>query len=263
MSDRHHSPRFLTTALAALLFSALSLAGASHASTTVTVRPDATGSSNADAFVATGPTNNLTGNNYGAGGAVAVTAALAKGAFDSLIRIDVSNATSIFDTAYGTGGWAIDSIVLELTSTTPNNAIFNSPNTAGMFGVSWFGNDVWTEGTGSPNTPTTNGVVWNDVAALVSGAQSLGTFSYDAAGTDQYALALSGGLTADVLSGGQVGLYLTAADSAVSALFGSRNNGTTANRPALIITASPVPEPGRAALAIIGALALVMRRRRV
>jgi hypothetical protein len=158
--------------------------------------------------------------------------------------------------------WTIDSILLELTSATPNNAIFNSPNATGLFSVNWFANDGWTEGSGTPSSSSTSGIVWNDMAGLTSGAQSLGTFAYDASGTDQYMLTPSAGLLTDLYGGNQASLWLAAADSQISALFNSRNNGVASNRPALIITASAVPEPGRILLIAMGMLSLLIRRRK-
>jgi hypothetical protein len=234
------------------------------ASVTVTLRPDSTTPANGDAFVTTGPTNNLTGNNYGAAGALAVTAALTRGTFDSVIRMDLATAKSQFDTAFGAGLWSIDSIVLELTSAnaSPNNTTFNSPNTAGQFEVRWFGNDAWTEGTGNPTNPSTSGVRWSDITGLVTGEQSLGTFSYVTTGTQQFSLSQAAGLVGDVNAGTQASLHLLAADGVISALFNSRTNGVAASRPALIITASAVPEPARASLALVGMLVLHFRRRR-
>lgn len=232
------------------------------ASTIVTIRPDGTGTSNGDSFVTTGPSNNLTGNNYGAAGGLAVTAGLAKGTFSSLIRMDLAAAKSQFDTAYGAGQWTIDSITLELTSASPNNAIFNSPNTAGLFEVRWFGSDSWTEGSGTPQSASTSGVRWTDVTGLVAGAESLGSFSYLTTGTQQFSLSPSAGLLADVNAGSAASFYLLAADGTISALFNSRNNGVALSRPGLIISASAVPEPSRIGLLMAGLLTVHLRHRR-
>ncbi len=232
-----------------------------HAATTITIRPDSTGTANGDAFVSS---SNAT-NNYGGAGALAVTTSLSKGAFDSLIRMDLASAKTGFDTAYGVGQWTITSVLIELTSGTPNNAIFNSPNTAGQVNVLWFGTDAWTEGAGTPTAAGT-GVTWNDVGALTTGAQSMGNFAYNTSGTQQYTLNPSAGFLTDLLNGNQASLWLTPGDSTVSALFNARSFGTVANRPGLIITASalaPVPEPSRALLLMLGMSACLLRRRKL
>jgi len=52
----------------------------------------------ADAFVTTGPSGNLTANNYGAAGGLSVAASgLAKGEFQSVLRFDLSGAKTAFD----------------------------------------------------------------------------------------------------------------------------------------------------------------------
>lgn len=242
------------------------LPGAAMATTTITLQPDGTGTSNGDAFVTTGPSNDLTGNNYGGAGALAVSAALSKGTFDSLLRFDLSSAASSLNTTYGVGGWNINSISLQLTTATVNNALFNASQT-GTFDVSLISSNSWTEGTGNPNTPTTTGVKWTDMSGLLSGAQSLGAFNLANVGdgvTASYTLTPSSTLLSDLFSGGQASFALTAdpSDSTVAAFFNSRNFGTASRRPALIITASATPEPGRAMLFLIGAACTLGRRRK-
>lgn len=246
----------LASALLLMAFLGASL----QAATTITIRPDSTGTANGDAFVSS---TNAT-NNYGGAGALAVTANLSKGAFDSLIRMDLASAKAGFDTAYGVGQWTVTSVLIELSSGTPNNAIFNSPNTAGQVNVLWFGTDAWTEGAGTPMAAGT-GVTWNDVGTLTAGSQSMGNFAYNTSGIQQYTLNPSTGFLTDVANGAQTSLWLRPGDSTVSALFNARSFGTVANRPALIITASalaPVPEPSRALLLMLGSFACLMRRRK-
>lgn len=230
------------------------------AATTVTLRPDGTGAANGDAFVTTGPGGIYEGVNYGGAGALAVSAPSAKGTFETLIRIDVSAAASTFDGAFGAGMWQVDSVSLELSAIEPNNPLFNGPNAAGKFSISWFADDNWIEGSGGTNSATTTGVSWSDVAALTSGAESQGVFDFTGTGLAQYAMNPSPGLLADILSGGLVSLHVQPADSAISASFGSRANFP--NRPALIITASAVPEPGRMGLSFMVLMAFVSHRRR-
>ena len=57
-------------------------------------------------------------------------------------------------------------------------------------------------------------------------------------------------------------LRIFAADPDVSMVVNSRNFGTAASRPALIITASAVPEPNRAFVLLTGLCGIAMRRAR-
>lgn len=247
--------------------------GTAQAATTITLRPDSTAGSsptNGDAFVTTGSTStDLSGNNYGAAGALAVSASLSSGTFASLLRFDLSSAKSTFDTAYGAGGWNIDSIALQLTTTTAMNPIFNASQ-AGAFDVKWISSNSWVEGTGNPMTPGTTGVNWTNFAGLAAGAEAQGAFAVANAGdgvTATYTLTPSSSLLNDLFSGSQASLALTAdpSDSNVAVLFNSRNFGTSARRPGLIITASAAvaaPEPGRTLLLMTG-LVCTLRRRRI
>ncbi len=222
------------------------LASASQAAVTFTLRPDSSGTANGDAFVTTGPDGTLAGNNYGGAGALVVSgsgAANTKGPFASLIRFDLAAATAAFDAEYGTEGWVVDSVVLEISSSAANNPIFNA-NAAGQFSVSWLADDSWTEGTGNPNNPQTDGVTWNDLAALVVSPQPLGTFTFGGVfpQTTQYTLIPSTGFLADLTAGALATLHFTAVDDDMSMVFNARSFGTATSRPALIITATrPVP----------------------
>lgn len=250
----------------------LALAAIDSAGAAVTLQPDSTTPNDGDAFVTTGPSNNLTGNNYGAAGALEVSAAgMAKGEFKSALRFDTSAVATTFNGLYGTGGWTIDSVILQLTVANPNNAIFNSPNAAGSMAVQWMASDGWTEGTGTPQTVSTTGLTWTQLSTLLGGSvESEGTFSMSA--TDvavgtvlQFTLTPTSGLLDDLLAGSQASLVLSGATSGMSVLFNSRNNGVSGNRPALIVSASPttVPEPSRAVLMLAGlAFAITSRRRR-
>ena len=245
------------------LLSALAL----HGATTITVRPDGTGTSNGDTFVTTGPSNNLTANNYGGGGAVAVSAAgLPQGEEKSVFRFDVSSVKSSFDSTYGVGAWTVTGVQLELTAVTPNSSVFNSPNAAGSFLVQWVPTDSWVEGSGTPAVPSASGLNWTGMAALTSGAESEGSLSFSGSlGTADYSLSPSSGLLGDISSGGQASFILSAADATMTAVFNSRSFPTSSSRPALIVTASAlsVPEPGRTLFLVLGLVAGLLRRRRV
>jgi hypothetical protein len=246
-----NTPSTTTVAAATLaLFVALTAQAA-----TFTLNPSA------DAFVTTGPTANLTGNNYGGAGALSVAApGLASGEFQSVLRFDLSGARTSFNSQFGAGQWSIQSITLSLTATAPNNAIFNA-SAAGQFGVSWMQNDSWTEGAGTPATPTTTGIAFSTLPSFTgAGDEALGTFSFagGTSGTAAYTLSLTSGFDADATAGNLVSFRLFAADSAVSYLFDSRTFGTTAFRPLLTVVA--VPEPGSLALLATGAALLLGAR---
>ena len=202
----------------------------------------------ADAFV----DGNLANNNYGGAGALSVAApGLAQGEFQSVVQFNFAAAKSSFDTQFGVGQWTIQSVSLQLTAAAPNNGIFNA-SAAGQFGISWMQNDSWTEGTGTPAAPTLTGITFSTINSFVSGAdESLGTFSFNGAtsGAFSYDLSLTPLFSADLLSGGTVGLRLFATDTSVSYLSDSRNFGTASARPLLTITA--VPEPSTLALATL------------
>jgi MYXO-CTERM domain-containing protein len=211
--------------------------------------------------------------NYGGAGALAISAAgLPKGEFDSLLQFNFAAAKSSFDAFYGAGLWTIQSITLTLTATPPGNALFNGNlagpggsniNFAGQFSLEWIQNDAWTEGTGIPQTPTTNGVTYNDLTTVLSGVEeTVGTFAFSGAttGSTAYNLALTPSFTADATAGNVVSFFAAPADTAVSALVNARSVMATASRPTLTIIA--VPEPASAAFALSGLLMLAGVRRR-
>jgi hypothetical protein len=216
----------------------------------------------ADAFVTTGPTANLTGNNYGGAGALSIAApGLSQGQFQSVLQFGLSGAKTSFDTQFGAGQWSIQSVTLQLTATAPNNGIFNS-SAAGQFGISWMQNDSWIEGAGTPAAPTTTGITYTSLTGTFMGGadENLGTFSFagGTSGNSSYTLALTPLFSADVLAGKTVSFRLFAVDTAVSYLFDSRTFGTTSFRPVLSIVA--VPEPGTLSLLAACAALLIGAR---
>jgi hypothetical protein len=218
----------------------------------------------ADAFVTTGPSGNLSGNNYGAAGALALSApGLPQGELQSVLQFNLGGALSSFNSTFGVGQWSIQSVTLLLTAAPANNTIFN-PSSPGVFGISWMQNDSWTEGTGSPAAPGASGITFLSLqnTFLSAADENLGTFSFNGAtsGAFTYSLGLTPGFTSDLLAGDNLSLRLFAADNSVSGVFSSRSFGTVANRPVLNIVA--VPEPGTLALGGLGlALCACWRQR--
>jgi hypothetical protein len=217
----------------------------------------------ADAFVTTGSTaTNLSGNNYGAAGALSVAApGLPEGEFQSVMMFNLSGLPNAFNTQYGAGQWSIQSVTLQLTATKPNNGIFNA-SAAGMFAISWMQNTSWTEGTGTPMAPTSNGITFNTLSNYVgSGDESLGTFSYNGStsATLTYTLNLPSGFSAAVAAGDTIGLRFYAADTAVSFLFDSENNGGSGTHPLLTVA---VPEPDALCLGLAATAPLAALKRR-
>jgi hypothetical protein len=214
----------------------------------------------ADAFVTTGPSGNLSNNNYGGAGALSVAApGLSQGEFQSVLQFDLSAAKASFDGQFGVGQWTIQSVALQLTSASPNNAIFNG-SAAGQFGVSWMQNDGWMEGAGTPQSPTTVGITFSSLNSFLSSAdERLGTFNFNGgtSGNSTYTLGLTPLFSADILAGDAVSLRMFAADSVVSYLFDSRSFNSASARPLLTITA--VPEPGGAALLMAGVVIVRFR----
>ena len=217
----------------------------------------------ADAFVATGPTGNLSDNNYGGGGALAVSApGLPNGEFQSVIKFNLSTAHNFLDALYGAGNWSVQSITLRLTSSPHSNVIYNDI-AAGLFGVSLMQNNSWVEGTGNASNPSSTGITYNTLQnTFINNAldQPLGNFNFPGgtSGANNYALTLASGLTSDLLSGSLASLRLYAADSSVSYLFSSRAQ-LAPDQPQLLIDA--VPEPAAMSLFAAGLGILLLARR--
>ncbi|HTR40624.1 MAG TPA: hypothetical protein VMH87_03335 [Pseudomonadales bacterium] len=215
-----------------------------------------TGTTIADAFLATGSPDNpvgsdLTGDNFGAAGTLAISPASAdKGAFQSVIRFNFSDAVTLFNSAYGANAWKITAISLTLTSNygtggvQPNNKIFNVIN-GGQFVIEWLLNDDWVEGTGTPALPTSDGVTWNSLPDLLSGPHEiLSTNTYAPPGNNvpvTYPLPLGTNLLANIVSGGDMSLLFYPADNQIGYLFNSHEYGR-GNDPLINVTAVPLLE---------------------
>jgi hypothetical protein len=213
-------------------------------------------------------------NNYGAAGALSVSGPIAtntmgqqEGLLDSFLQFNVTNVVNSFNASFGAGQWAISSVTLTLTAQSPNNTIFNFGT--GTFQVNWIGNNSWLEGTGTPASPTTNGITYAQEPSILNPSvdESLGTFNYNGATSGQAKLnfGLPSGFTSEISTGGLVSFYMTATtNSTVGFTFNSRNFTTAADWPMLDITAVAVPEPTTAALLGLScmSLAAIGRRRR-
>lgn len=210
-----------------------------------------------DVFLATGSPGNpvgtdLTGENFGAAGTLAISPASAvKGEFQSVIMFNLAGAVTLFNNTFGTNGWKVSHITLTLTSNysiagvQPNNGIFNIIS-GGNFVIEWLSDNDWPEGTGTPNLPTTDGITYDSLPELTSGATAiLCTNTYTPPGTNNvpitYQLPLNTNLVADVTTGGNATLLFYAADNQIGYLFNSREYGR-GNDPLMNVTATPYLE---------------------
>lgn len=244
-----------------------------------------------DAFLPTGSEDNpntggttldhdLTGWNYGEAGTLVVSSGdfsyvdpytgqpIRKGEFQSLLMFSAASAITLFDSTYGKGNWVITSVSLTLTSNygtegaVPNNPIFGAIS-SGRFVIEWLSDDDWVEGTGSPSSPTEDGVTYDSLGTLLAGSREvLGTYSYSPPGNNvrlTWNLPLSDNLLADISTGDDLSFRLYAADDSVSYLFNSHNYGR-GNEPKIVITA--IPEPTTLGLAALAGAAFLGRRLR-
>jgi hypothetical protein len=207
-----------------------------------------------DAFLTSGSADNpfgtgAAGLNFGAAGALAVSPASAdKGEFVSVLMFNFTNAVALFNSACGLNNWTITNITLRLASNfatnglQPNNMIFNVVSN-GNFVIEWLSDDTWVEGTGNPGQPTTDGVTFDDLPALLSGPTSiLCTNTYIPPGDNVpvfYTLPLDTNLLADIDGGGNATLFFYAADNQIDYLFNSREYGR-GNQPLINVTATPL-----------------------
>jgi hypothetical protein len=203
-----------------------------------------TNSVSVDAFVR----SNAPAANYGAAGSLTVSGSTAtnslgaiNGIADSFIRFNTGALVTSLNSLFGPNNWVINGVTLRVVEVgAPNNNIFTRGK--GAFEIRWTSNDSWTEGTGMPMAPTSDGITYADEPPLLTNTVSLGIFTNAAANsTESFSLALPAALTSDISAGGDVGLYLTAVDSGIGFTFNSQNFTTANQRPIVIISAVPVP----------------------
>lgn len=221
----------------------------------------------ADAFVI----SSIAASNFGGAGALSVSGLVAtnavgqqQGQLDTFMRFNLASAASLFDGNFGAGNWVVTNARLVVTEQgAPNNAIFNRG--VGQFEIRWITNDVWAQGTGQPNTPTTDGIVFNDKPSTLSLLDvSLGFFTNAGVnGVRTFALQTPSSFLNDIASADHlVSLLLTApTNSPVGFTFNSVNFTTASARPFLALTAVAIPEPGVGCLIPLAALLFAMRRR--
>jgi hypothetical protein len=205
-----------------------------------------TNDASADAFVrGAAPTLN-----YGGAGALSVSGPNAtnamgatNGVFDGFIRFDTGAMVTNFNLRFGTSNWFITSATLRVSEQgAPNNALFNRG--VGAFEIRWMANTNWTEGTGVPNTPTSDGVIYNDEPSLLNGGTDIGLGTFTNTGVNgslSFTLALPAPFVGAMKAGGEVGFFLTALNSETGFTFNSRNFSTIPARPFLDISAVPRP----------------------
>jgi hypothetical protein len=204
-----------------------------------------TNSDDADAFVR----SNAPTANYGAAGSLSVSGLLAtntlsgitNGIADTFIRFNTAGTVTNFNALFGTNNWTITGAKLQVTEVgSPNNNIFDQG--VGAFQIYWVSDDDWVEGAGTPMLPASTGINYNSEPALLTNTVYLGTFTNTGANaTLQFPLALAAEFTTDAQAGGEVTLFLTAADPLTGFTFYSRNFGTVSVRPYLEISALPQP----------------------
>jgi hypothetical protein len=207
-----------------------------------------------DAFVR----SNAPTLNYGGAGALSVSGSSStntasgatNGIADTFIRFNTAAMVTSFNSLFGANNWVISGAKLQVTEAgTPNNAIFDQGK--GAFEIRWVANDSWTEGTGTPNTPTTDGIVYTNEPVLLTNTASLGSFTNtETSVTLLFTLALPATFVSDAQAGGEVGLFLTALDAKTGFTFNSHTFGTTSARPFLEISA--VPRPGISGVSLSG-----------
>src|SRR6185437_12339713 len=129
-----------------------------------------TNSISIDAFVR----SNAPAANYGGAGAVTVSGSTAtnasgtvNGVADTFIRFNTSALVTSLNSTFGPNNWIINGVILRVVEMgAPNNNIFTRGK--GIFEIRWTSNDSWTEGTGMPMTPTTDGIAYNDEPPLLT-----------------------------------------------------------------------------------------------
>ena len=191
-------------------------------------------------------------HNYGGAGALSVSGPIATnvigqqaGLLDSFMRFDVSGVASNFNSIFGNGRWGISKVILDVTEQTHvNNTDFDGG--VGPFEIRWIATNTWTEGSGKPNNPTTDGITYDDEPSLLHSNmdKSLGTFfNGGTTGPVRLSLGASAGFVSNLSTGSLASLFLTATtNSTVGFTFHSRDFVDPTQFPFLEITAVPISQ---------------------
>ena len=168
-----------------------------------------------------------------------------RGRFDTVVKFNTASAITVFNSAYGSGGWTVTAVQLQLSQVAaPENTFF--PRGAGQFSAAWQSSDSWSEGTGTPSAPQPGSgdvITWQLLQSLVTGGteRALGGFSVvpeDSGHT--YSLILDAAFVADLKSGGDVTLHLLPQTADLGFTFHSHDFSDPAQQPLLIVTAAPL-----------------------
>lgn len=187
---------------------------------------------------------------YGYSGGLSVAGSQARnrnnqvrGIADTWIKFDPVPAVAAFDAHYGIGNWIITNVELKLFEfPTPFHPIFGIG--AGHFDIKWFSNDNWSQGVGTPNSPspaTGNQIGFTYGRSLLTSGlvETLGNFQNTLTATyHSFDLALTTGFTADLKTEGPVSLYFVATDTGTGFIFYASSHSSA---PIMVITADAAP----------------------
>jgi hypothetical protein len=116
----------------------------------------------------------------------------------------------------------------------------------GAFEIRWLASDSWIEGTGIPITPTTNGVVWNDIPTLLNQGTDVPLGQFTNSGADarlSFDLFLKDPFLSDMRGGGHVTFYFTAISPQIGFTADSRSFVISNDLPVFEIVAAANPHP--------------------
>lgn len=203
---------------------------------------------------------------YGARGALSVAGSAAcngsgelVGLSDTFLRFNLASTVASLDAKFGSQNWTISDLGLKVVEfTTPHNDLFGRGQ--GEFEIRWISADDWSETT----------LTWGAKGDYLDSDTdiSVGTFTNLYQG-DQYSPIQRFSLTpahefvTDVLAGGDVSLYLTAAESSIGFTLNSKDITGARPKPYLEIVAIPEPTTWLLVVGRLAELKLLVRKRRL